>query len=104
MQCAVIPHPSRGSTTDTRNSWSAGALELAGYDPNNGNKLWWVNGLARIVIPTPVPLEDTVYMASWAPGGDSASRIALDPWSVALAKWDTNHDGKLSRRNQRPSP
>jgi outer membrane protein assembly factor BamB len=75
----------------------AGALELAGYDPADGKKLWWVNGLARIVIPTPVPLEDKVYMASWAPGGDTASRITLDSWSVALAKWDTNHDGKLSR-------
>jgi outer membrane protein assembly factor BamB len=75
----------------------AGALELAGYDPSNGNKLWWVNGLARIVIPTPVPLEDMVYMASWAPGGDTASRITLDSWPVALSKWDTNHDGKLSR-------
>jgi outer membrane protein assembly factor BamB len=75
----------------------AGALELAGYDPANGQKLWWVNGLARIVIPTPVPVEDMVYMASWAPGGDTASRITLDSWPVALSKWDTNHDGKLSR-------
>jgi outer membrane protein assembly factor BamB len=75
----------------------AGALELAGFDPADGKKLWWVNGLARIVIPTPVPVEDMVYMASWAPGGDAASRITLDSWPVALSKWDTNHDGKLSR-------
>ncbi len=75
----------------------AGALELAGYDPADGKKIWWANGLARIVIPTPVPLGDTVYMASWAPGGDSAKRIALDSWPKALSKWDTNHDGKLSR-------
>lgn len=75
----------------------AGALELAGYDPADGKKLWWVNGLARLVIPTPVPLQDMVYMASWAPGGDPASRIKLDSWPVALSKWDTNHDGKLSR-------
>jgi outer membrane protein assembly factor BamB len=75
----------------------AGALELAGYDPADGKKLWWVNGLARIVIPTPVPLEDMVYMASWAPGGDTANRITLDSWPVALSKWDTDHDGTLSR-------
>jgi outer membrane protein assembly factor BamB len=75
----------------------AGALELAGYDPIDGKKLWWVNGLARIVIPTAVPVDDTIYMASWAPGGDTASRITLDPWPVALSKWDSNHDGKLSR-------
>jgi outer membrane protein assembly factor BamB len=74
-----------------------GALELASYDVETGRKLWWVDGLARIVIPTPIPLGDTVYMASWAPGGDSGRRLALDAWPVALAKWDTNHDGKLSR-------
>jgi outer membrane protein assembly factor BamB len=75
----------------------AGALELAGYDPANGEKLWWINGLARIVIPTPAPLGETVYMASWAPGGDTGNRITLDSWPVALSKWDANHDGQLSR-------
>jgi outer membrane protein assembly factor BamB len=75
----------------------AGALELAAYDPADGARVWWINGLARIVIPTPVPLGDMVYMASWAPGGDPSSRIKLPDWPVALSKWDTNHDGKLSR-------
>jgi outer membrane protein assembly factor BamB len=75
----------------------AGALQLASYDPANGAKLWWLNGLARVVIPTPVPLGDMVYMASWSPGGDPGNRISLDPWPAALAKWDANHDGKLSR-------
>ncbi|HEY3857358.1 MAG TPA: PQQ-binding-like beta-propeller repeat protein [Verrucomicrobiae bacterium] len=74
----------------------AGALELAAYDPGDGKRLWWINGLARIVIPTAVPSGDTIYMASWAPGGDAVSRITLDSWPVALSKWDANHDGKLS--------
>src|ERR1051326_2814187 len=72
----------------------AGALELAGYDPANGEKLWWLNGLARIVIPTPVPAGEMIYMASWAPGGDAGRRLALDSWPAALSKWDKNHDGK----------
>jgi outer membrane protein assembly factor BamB len=38
-----------------------------------------------------------IYMASWAPGGDSAKRISLVSWEAALAKWDANHDGKLSK-------
>ena len=75
----------------------AGALELAGYDPANGERLWWVNGLARIVIPTPVTADEMVYMASWAPGGDAGRRLALDPWPTALTKWDKNHDGKLTK-------
>lgn len=75
----------------------AGALELAAYDPANGGRLWWVNGLARIVIPTPIPAGDIIYMASWAPGGDAGRRLALDSWPAALAKWDRNHDGKLAK-------
>jgi outer membrane protein assembly factor BamB len=75
----------------------AGALELAGYDPPTGEKRWYTHGLARIVIPVPVPSGDTVYMASWAPGGDAGHRLVLDPWPAALAKWDKNKDGKLAR-------
>lgn len=75
----------------------AGALELAGYDPANGEKLWWVNGLARIVIPAPVPAGDTIFMAAWAPGGDANARLILDSWKGALEKWDRNHDQKLAK-------
>jgi outer membrane protein assembly factor BamB len=75
----------------------AGALRLSAYDPEDGKVLWWVNGLARIVIPTPIAAGPMVYMASWAPGGDSGKRISLLSWQDALAKWDANHDGKLSK-------
>ena len=75
----------------------AGALQLTAYNPANGTPIWWLNGLARIVIPTPVTSGDMIYMASWAPGGDSGRRISLLPWPDALAKWDGNHDGKLAR-------
>ena len=75
----------------------AGALELASYDLATGEKLWWVNGLARIVIPIPVPSSEMIYMASWAPGADAAGRISLESWEQAIAKWDKNKDGKLAK-------
>lgn len=75
----------------------AGALELAGYDPATGRKLWWAPGLARIVIPAPIPSGDIVYMASWAPGGDLNRRLLLDAWAAALAKWDASKNGRLTR-------
>jgi len=75
----------------------AGALQLSAYDPATGERLWWVNGLARIVIPTPVLSADMIYMASWSPGGDPGKRLELVSWATALDKWDANHDGKLSR-------
>jgi len=75
----------------------AGSRELAGYDPLDGKRLWWIPGLARIVIPTPVPAGDRVYMASWTPGGDSSLLIRMEPWTDALRKWDENNDGRLFR-------
>ncbi len=75
----------------------AGAIELAGYDPSDGKRLWWTYGLARIVIPTPVPSGNQVYMASWTTGGDAGRRIKMESWSEALQKWDRNGDGRLSR-------
>lgn len=75
----------------------AGALQLTSYDPASGKKLWWKDGLARIVIPIPVPAGDMVYMASWAPGADSGQRLSLDSWKGALEKWDGNKDGRLAK-------
>ena len=76
---------------------AAGALRLTAYNPDNGESLWSADGLARIVIPTPVTSGPLIYMASWSPGGDAGKRLELDPWPKALAKWDANHDGKLSK-------
>ena len=75
----------------------AGALQLISYDPATGKQLWSKDGLARIVIPIPVPSGDMVYMASWAPGADSGQRLSLDPWSTAVTKWDGNKDGVLAK-------
>jgi outer membrane protein assembly factor BamB len=75
----------------------AGALQLISYDPDSGRKLWWKDGLARIVIPIPVPTGDMVYMASWAPGADSGQRLTLESWKSALQKWDANADGRLAK-------
>jgi outer membrane protein assembly factor BamB len=74
-----------------------GALRLTAYAPEDGKALWWINGLARIVIPTALSDGPLVYMASWAPGGDSSKRISLPSWETALSKWDTDHDGKLAK-------
>jgi outer membrane protein assembly factor BamB len=75
----------------------AGALQLISYDPSSGKQLWTKDGLARIVIPIPVPAGDMVFMASWAPGADGAQRLSLDSWTAALGKWDANKDGLLAK-------
>src|SRR2546421_414107 len=83
---AIWPHAGRQELL------VAGALELASYDPADGRKIWWVNGLARIVIPTPVPDGDLIYMASWAPGGHAARRVGLDLSPDPLARGGKNKD------------
>jgi outer membrane protein assembly factor BamB len=75
----------------------AGALEIAGYHPANGERLWSRHGLARIVIPAPIASGDTIYMAAWAPGGDAGARITFPAWTAALERWDTNKDTRLTR-------
>lgn len=101
-----VPRPDAVRSYSTPAIWThdgrtdllvAGALELTGYDPATGQRRWWTHGLARIVIPVPVPFGQMVYMASWAPGGDAAKRLTLDSWPAALAKWDKNKDGRLAR-------
>jgi outer membrane protein assembly factor BamB len=75
----------------------AGALQLVAYDATDGEKLWWVNGLARIVNTTPAQALGLLFVATWSPGGDTDARLAMDPWLLALKKWDTDKDGKLTR-------
>lgn len=75
----------------------AGSLELAAYDPNTGEKIWWVDVLSRIVDPTPIVTEKAIYLATWTPGGDPEQRIEMEPFDEALANLDVNKDGKIAK-------
>jgi len=72
----------------------AGSRELAGYDPSDGKRLWWIHGLARIVIPTPCRPATGLYGFVDA-GGDSSLLIRMESWTDALRKWDKNSYGRL---------
>lgn len=76
---------------------AAGSLKLTAYDVETGRPIWWVNGLARIVIPTPITDGGRIFMASWAPGGDAGRRVTLPDWDTAVARWDKDHNGRLTR-------
>jgi outer membrane protein assembly factor BamB len=75
----------------------AGALQLVSYDLATGQQLWTVDGLARIVNPTPVIGQGLVFVAGWTPGGDTDARIAMEPWDAAVKMWDKDGDKKLTR-------
>ncbi len=75
----------------------AGSLQLSAYDPETGEKLWWFNGLSRIVDCTPVVHDGLIYMATWTPGGDPGERIAMEPFAEALSKYDRNEDRQVGK-------
>ncbi len=75
----------------------AGSLQLAAYDPENGEKRWWFNGLSRIVDSTPVVHDGIIYVATWTPGGDPGERIQMEPYADALAKFDKNQDDFIGK-------
>ena len=75
----------------------AGSLELAGYNPANGELAWWTHGLARIVIPVPVPAA-TWFI--WPRGRRAETPANASPWTPGRwpsPNWDKNKDGRLSR-------
>jgi outer membrane protein assembly factor BamB len=81
----------------TRQILVAGALQLTAYDLRTGDKLWWYDGLSRLVDVTPVVHEGLVYLATWSPGGDAEDRIGMEPFSEALKSLDGNADGFIGK-------
>ncbi len=75
----------------------AGSLQLAAYDSATGEKLWWFNGLSRIIDCTPVVHNGLIYVASWTPGGDSGERISMEPFSEALTNYDKNKNNMIAK-------
>jgi len=75
----------------------AGALQLMAYDVDNGSKLWWVNGLSRLVNPTPSVSDGILYATAWTPGADAGSRISMENWGEAEKKYDKDADAKITR-------
>ena len=82
----------------------AGALQLAGYDLRDGRKVWWINGLSRILDTTPIVHNDSIIVASWTPGGDTTNRISMQVFADALAEFDNNKDGQITRQELPKGP
>lgn len=75
-----------------------GSFEVASYALETGEKLWWVRGMAWQLKSVPVIDHDRIYVNGWEIGGDEKRRDKIPEFSQALAQYDTDHDGKLSRK------
>ena len=73
-----------------------GSYLVVAYNLENGEKLWWVRGMSWQQKSAAVVDGDLVYVCGWESGGDSATPAESPTWGEALARYDTNHDGKLT--------
>jgi len=91
-------------TAQERSLIVAGALRLVAYEIGTGKPKWWVDGLSRIVDPTPVIADGRIYVATWTPGGDSSSRISMEPYEEALNTHDADQDGAIAKAELSEGP
>jgi outer membrane protein assembly factor BamB len=73
-----------------------GSYLVVAYNLETGAKLWWVRGMSWQQKSAAVVDGDMVYVCGWESGGDSATPAESPTWEEALARYDTNHDGKLT--------
>jgi outer membrane protein assembly factor BamB len=68
---------------------------VSGHSLKDGSELWKVNTTSSG--DSTLSFEgDTIYASLFNMGMDPAGKVEKTPWSVALAKYDKNKDGKLS--------
>jgi outer membrane protein assembly factor BamB len=75
-----------------------GSFEVASYSLDSGEKLWWVLGMAWQLKSVPLIDRDRIFVSGWETGGDQDRRGKVPEFAKVLAKFDADHDGKLSRR------
>ena len=73
-----------------------GSYLVVAYNLETGEKLWWVRGMSWQQKSAAVVDGDMVYVCGWESGGDSATPAESPTWEEALARYDANHDGKLT--------
>lgn len=95
------PDVARGFATPVLNGPNevlvAGSYNLISYSVATGEPIWWVGGLTWQLKPTPVVGDGVVYVLGWAGNSDTGQQEEVPPFQEALAKWDTNKDGKLAQ-------
>jgi outer membrane protein assembly factor BamB len=73
-----------------------GAFQVVSYSLSTGERLWWIRGMAWQLKSVPLIDGDIIYVSGWETGGDTDPPDVLT-WQQALEKYDSNHDGRISR-------
>ncbi len=73
------------------------SFQLTAYSANTGEKTWWVRGLPGEMKSGAVFSGDTVYVSGYnMPDNDPGRQVKIEPFPEALARYDTNKDGRIS--------
>ena len=94
------PHAQRGYATPILYKQQvvvAGSYRLSGYDLRSGKEVWWIRQLPWQVKPTPVIADDVVYFITFSAESDPGEQEIVPPFGEALAKFDGDKNGKLSK-------
>lgn len=83
----------------------SGSYQVAGYDLETGEKMWWVWGMAWQAKSTPVIHNDILYVHSWMATMSElgAQKDDVPPFEEVLKEFDKDKDGKLSKEES-PDP
>jgi outer membrane protein assembly factor BamB len=74
------------------------SFQLTAYSVENGDKVWWVRGLAWEMKATPASDGDTLYVNGWGleinqPG----KQVNTSPFESLLRNYDADKDGRVSK-------
>ena len=74
-----------------------GSFLLDSYDPDTGEKIWWVRGLSFEMKSTPVILDDIAYINGYgAPINQPGNQVFLRPFGEVVAERDVDGDGVIN--------
>ena len=76
----------------------AGSFLLNAYDPENGEKLWWVRGLSFEMKSTPVMNRGMLFVNGYAtPLNQPDKMVETEAWNRVLEAQDKDANGRLSQ-------
>jgi outer membrane protein assembly factor BamB len=74
------------------------SFQLSAYSVTNGERVWWVRGLACEMKSIPAAEGDTIYINGWGwPENQPGKQIKVAPFEEILPKHDANKDGKIAK-------
>lgn len=73
-----------------------GAYQVAAYQADTGEKLWWVRGFSWQPKSVPVIADGRIYVHGWEGGGEAESPTETPDFAETLKTQDANKDGRLT--------